>query len=722
MTTPSPSAAIVASAIVEHLHAADPSAFTEDETRIAERVQSRMGPRSPVSAARAREIIEQARALTATAFRDLPGAWVESLDRVLQPGERSTINDAWGRLPGNTSFVGALERIAAGKLDASGPAPVSERSALLTRLRALTEEASALLSKVGMAHQSDLLEAMPDERALAPTAQRDLETLREWETTLIAAIQKAKAEAAAPKDILADTEAAALVRRIVDAQQLSRLDPMGPASNAMMILIAKLLAGAPLDLLERAQAFAYSRASPRPRMGDEFGDLLFSHNTLVILQSATTTARDLERKPLTALAKFYAAREEYQQEVVVPFRERITGLIENGFRAPWVQPFMETMGWGKAEAEEWGTCAYCTKRWALRDGKLPTHMVFGNTYCAGGGEDASEVALAKVSGPAAPAPLIPRDTPINTLYDIVLPKITAALNHLIPHEPSGFTHDDGVTAALILYGDLAFISFLRQNGYDLSPDGTIRWLVDFWKTTEARRKRSGSHLPPPFPTDTPDFAAATTARESAETMRFLDRVTGIPGWRVVVGREHTYNDFSAETFMGGEKISHDSNKIRKAAVAGAITSWKVNEFIWRHWLAPFLGRRTLPGGPSEGEFGGAGLLQAALAPQTHPPLTVPLSAALRGELWALEGDTYAGDGTDDRGAFVAALTAARGGKTITLDAAARRYAVDRNGALRNSLDIWSSASQGAQTAQHRAFTREATALLQQIESESSRTP
>lgn len=61
-----------------------------------------------VSAARAKQIIEQARAATTV------GPWVDQLDKVMAPGERAFVKKAWERLPGSYSFVGTLERIAKG--------------------------------------------------------------------------------------------------------------------------------------------------------------------------------------------------------------------------------------------------------------------------------------------------------------------------------------------------------------------------------------------------------------------------------------------------------------------------------------------------------------------------------------------------------------------------------------------------------------------------------
>lgn len=61
-----------------------------------------------VSAVRAKQIIEQARALAAF------GPWSDQLDKVMAPGEREFVRKAGLRLPGSYSFVSVLERIARG--------------------------------------------------------------------------------------------------------------------------------------------------------------------------------------------------------------------------------------------------------------------------------------------------------------------------------------------------------------------------------------------------------------------------------------------------------------------------------------------------------------------------------------------------------------------------------------------------------------------------------
>lgn len=69
-----------------------------------------------VDAARAREIVEQAREATEH------GPWSDNVERVLQPGEYRYVYDFWDTLPGDTSFVDAL--YAVGDIS-PGEAPLS---------------------------------------------------------------------------------------------------------------------------------------------------------------------------------------------------------------------------------------------------------------------------------------------------------------------------------------------------------------------------------------------------------------------------------------------------------------------------------------------------------------------------------------------------------------------------------------------------------------------
>jgi hypothetical protein len=63
-----------------------------------------------VSSVRAQEIIAQARG------RAKHGPWSDQIDRVITKGERKYISDVRDSLPGNTSFVDALVRIAQGRV------------------------------------------------------------------------------------------------------------------------------------------------------------------------------------------------------------------------------------------------------------------------------------------------------------------------------------------------------------------------------------------------------------------------------------------------------------------------------------------------------------------------------------------------------------------------------------------------------------------------------
>lgn len=68
--------------------------------------QSRNAPLKQVDAQRAREIIQQAKAMTQY------GPWSDNIDRVLSQGERRFISQFWDTLPSNTSFTDALEELA----------------------------------------------------------------------------------------------------------------------------------------------------------------------------------------------------------------------------------------------------------------------------------------------------------------------------------------------------------------------------------------------------------------------------------------------------------------------------------------------------------------------------------------------------------------------------------------------------------------------------------
>jgi len=64
-----------------------------------------------VSPARAKAIIQKARSLAKH------GPWSDQLAGAMTQGEHRFINDYWESLPGNTSYVNAIESIASGKAD-----------------------------------------------------------------------------------------------------------------------------------------------------------------------------------------------------------------------------------------------------------------------------------------------------------------------------------------------------------------------------------------------------------------------------------------------------------------------------------------------------------------------------------------------------------------------------------------------------------------------------
>jgi hypothetical protein len=78
------------------------------------------------------------------------------------------------------------------------------------------------------------------------------------------------------------------------------------------------------------------------------------------------------------------------------------------------------------------------------------------------------------------------------------------------------------------------------------------------------------------------------------------------------------------------------------------------------------------------------------APRSAGPfqIVVQISKGFRDEMDALEADTYdPRSSSTGKGEFADAVMASRGG-VLTLTEGAARYAVSPNGALHNSIDIW----------------------------------